>query len=42
MQAPVGGPAVCRYGILRRLQVDFNVYLIGGRGEWRRRVVWRL
>jgi hypothetical protein len=32
MQAPVGGPVVCRYVIFRRLQVDFNVYLTGGGG----------
>jgi hypothetical protein len=30
MQAPVGGQVVCRYVIFRRLQVDFNVYLMGG------------
>ena len=33
MQVPVGGPVVCRYVIFRRLQVDFNVYLMGGEGS---------
>jgi hypothetical protein len=32
MQAPVGGQVVCGYVIFRRLQVDFNVCLMGERG----------